>query len=178
VKKSHKWSLVSNHLIVYIFFFQAIAFAEEVPTLEKRRDILKLLEVSGLLAQMDYIKDGVINPYSRMISLTYPKVPDPFWKELNKLIGKKEMDVLMDRIVLVYNKHMSHEAIKQLIKMFSTSFWEEWKQKMPTISNEAGLIGSQWTQELTQSKKLKHKLDSLVKKYNLEKLNSKPETSH
>ena len=117
VKKSHKWSLVFNHLIVYLFFFQAIAFAEEVPTLEKKRDILKLLEVSGLLAQMDYIKDGVINPYSRMISLTYPKVPDPFWKELNKLIGKKEMDVLMDRIVLVYNKHMSHEAIKQLIKM-------------------------------------------------------------
>ena len=105
---------------------------------------------------MDYMKDGVINPYARMINLTYPKVPDPFWKELNKLIGKKEMGVLMNRIVLVYNKHMSHEAIKQLIKMFSTSFWEEWKQKMPTISNEAGLIGNQWTQELTQSKKLKH----------------------
>ena len=138
----------------------------------KKIDILKLLEVSGLLTQMDYIKDGVINPYSRMISLTYPKVPDPFWNEFNELIGTEEMKLLLDRMVLVYNKHMSHKAIKQLIKMFSTSFWEEWKQKMPTISREGGLIGSQWTQELSQSEKLKNKLDQLVKKYELDKLNA------
>lgn len=97
---------------------------------------------------MDCIKDGVIKPYARMISITYPEVPDPFWDEFNKLVGKKEIDMLMDHVVLVYNKHMSHKAIKQLIKMFSTLFWEEWKQKMPTISKEAGLIGSRWTQEL------------------------------
>ena len=85
------------------------------------------------------------------------------------------MDVLMDRVVLVYNKHMSHDVIKQLIKMFSTSFWEEWKQKMPAISREAGLIGSEWTQELLQSDLFKQKIDGLVKKYALEKLNSTPE---
>ncbi|MBT4374638.1 MAG: hypothetical protein HOD16_03000, partial [Nitrospina sp.] len=55
--------------------------------------------------------------------------------------------------------------------------WSEWKQKMPTISREAGLIGSQWTQELLQSHSFKKKLDSLVGKYDLEKLNSAPETS-
>ena len=141
----------------------------------KKKDILKLLEVSGLLAQMDYIKDGVIKPYARMISITYPEVPDPFWDEFNKLVGKKEIDMLMDRVVLVYNKHMSHKAIKQLIKMFSTLFWEEWKQKMPTISKEAGLIGSRWAQELAQSETFKHKVDDLVKKYDLDQLNSKPE---
>ena len=173
MKESHKWSLIFNHLIVYLLIFHVIAFAEEGPALEKKRDILKLLEVSGILAQMDYIKNGVIDPYAKMISLTYPEVPDPFWDEFNKLIGKEEMNVLMHRIVLVYNKHMTHEAVKQLIEMFSTLFWEEWKQKMPTISKEAGLIGSQWTQELTQSENLKHKLDGLIKKYNLEKLNSK-----
>ena len=113
-----------------------------------------------------------------MISLTYPEVPDSFWDEFNKLIGKEEMDVLIDRVLLVYNKHMSHEAIKQLIKMFSTVFWEEWKQKMPTISKEAGLIGSQWTQELSQSETFKNKVDDLVKKYELDKINSKSKTSH
>jgi len=176
MKSFYKWLLAWKHLIVCLFFFQAIAHAEEGPTPEKKRDILKLLEISGLLAQMDYLKDGVINPYAKMISLTYPEVPDPFWSEFNKLIGNEEMDVLIDRVVLVYNKHMSHDVIKQLIKMFSTLFWEEWKQKMPAISKEAGLIGSQWTQEFSQSKKLKHKLDNLVKKYDLEKLNSKPST--
>jgi hypothetical protein len=87
------------------------------------------------------------------------------------------MKVLLDRIVAVYDKHMSHEVIKQLIIMFSTPFWDEWKQKMPTISKEAGLIGSEWTQELLQSQSFKKKLDDLVSKYDLEKINSAPESS-
>ena len=178
MKKSYKWPIVFNYLIACLTFFQSIAFAEDGPTLEKKRDILKLLEVSGLLAQMDYIKEGATNSYVRVISLTYPQVPSSFWDEFNKLVGKEEMDVLMDRVVLVYNKHMSHDVIKQLIKMFSTLFWEEWKQKMPAISKEAGLIGSQWTQKLSQSEVFKHKVDDLIKEYNLDKLNSKPEAAH
>ena len=178
MKKAYRWSLVLSHLFVYLIFFQSIAFAEEGLTLEKKKDILKLLEVSGLLTQMSYIEDGIINPYARMISLTYPEVPDPFWDEFNKLVDENDMNLLMDRVVLVYNKHISHEAIKQLIKMFSTVFWEEWKQKMPTISKEAGLIGSQWTQELSQSETFKNKVDDLVKKYELDKINSKSKTSH
>ena len=39
-------------------------------------------------------------------------------------------------------------------------------------------IGSEWTQELLQSESFKKKLDSLVSKHDLEKLNSAPETSH
>ena len=73
---------------------------------------------------------------------------------------------------------MSHKVIKQLIKMFSTPFWNEWKHKMPAISKEAGLIGNEWTQELLQSKSFKEKLDNLVSKYDLEKLNSSPEKSN
>ena len=88
------------------------------------------------------------------------------------------MKVLLDRVVAVYDKHMSHEVIKQLITMFSTPFWDEWKQKMPTISSEAGRIGGEWTQELLQSQSFKKKIDGLVSKYDLEKLNSAPEISH
>ena len=178
MNKQNKQILALTSLIGYLLFFHVIAFAESGPSIDKNRDIFKLLEVSGLLEQMDYIKNEATNSYARVISITYPKVPDQFWDDFNKLVGKDEMQVLLDRVVAVYNKHMSHEAIKQLITMFSTPFWDEWKQKMPTISREAGLIGSQWTQELLQSQSFKKKLDSLVSKYDLEKLNSVPETSH
>jgi hypothetical protein len=168
-----------NFMIFFILiaFFQVSAFAETVPDRDKKRDIRKLLEVSGILEQMDYIKEGATNSYSRMISLTYPKIPDEFWDEFNKLPGQEDMRVLMDRVVLVYSKHMSHDAIKQLIKMFSTPFWEEWKKKMPSISKEAGLIGSEWTQEILQSELFKQKIDKLVKKYDLEKINSSLKSS-
>ena len=172
MKQPYKKSLAFMIFFILIEFFQVSAFAGTVPDLDKKRDIRKLLEVSGILEQMDYVKDGATNSYSRMISLTYPKIPDEFWDEFNKLPGQEDMRVLMDRVVLVYSKHMSHDAIKQLIKMFSTPFWEEWKKKMPSISKEAGLIGSEWTQEILQSELFKQKIDKLVKKYHLEKLNS------
>ena len=178
MNKPYKQILALTALIGYFLLLHAIVLAETNPSIDKNRDIFKLLEVSGLLKQMDYIKDEATNSYARVISITYPKVPDKFWDDFNKLAGKEEMKVLLDRVVAVYDKHMSHEVIKQLITMFSTPFWDEWKQKMPTISREAGLIGSQWTQELLQSQSFKKKLDSLVSKYDLEKLNSAPETSH
>ena len=177
MNKPNKQTLALTSLIGYLLFFHVIVFAESGPSMDKNRDIFKLLEVSGLLEQMDYIKNEATNSYARVISITYPKVPDQFWDDFNKLAGKEEMKVLLDRVVAVYDKHMSHEVIKQLITMFSTPFWDEWKQKMPTISREAGLIGSQWTQELLQSQLFKKKLDSLVSKYDLEKINSAPESS-
>ena len=71
----------------------------------------------------------------------------------------------------VYDKHMSHETVKKLIEMFETPFWEEWKEKMPQISREAGLIGSEWGKELSESPAFNKKIDELVKKYELEKIN-------
>lgn len=174
MNKTEKRPLVLVFLAGFLLFYCSIVSADTDSSIHKNQDILKLLEVSGLLDQMNYIKEGVTNSYARVISLTYPNVPDQFWDDFNKLVGKQEMKVLLDQVVLVYDRHMTRDVIKQLIKMFSTPFWIEWKQKMPTISKEAGLVGSQWTQEIIQSEAFKKKLDSLVTKYDLENLNSIP----
>ena len=43
------------------------------------------------------------------------------------------------------------------------------KKKMPIISREAGLIGSEWGREHTQSEEFNAKLDDLIEKYELKK---------
>ena len=138
---------------------------------EKEKDIKKLLKVSGILDQLSYMQDTLMNSVSIMVSGSFPKVPDAFWGEFNKLIGKKEMDELVERVIPVYDKHMSHETVKKLIEMFETPFWEEWKQKMPEISREAGVLGSQWGKEISQSPAFNKKMEELIKKYELEKIN-------
>ncbi len=138
---------------------------------EKEKDIKKLLESSGIVKQLSYMQDTLLNSMSMMISGSFPKVPDEFWKEFNQLIGEKEMDDLVQRILPVYDKHMSHETVKKLIEMFETPFWDEWKEKMPQISREAGLIGSQWGKEFSESPAFNKKLEDLIKKYELEKIN-------
>ncbi len=141
---------------------------------EKEKDIKKLLEVSGILEQLSYMQDTLMNSVSMMVSGSFPKVPDAFWGEFNQLVGKKEMDDLVERVIPVYDKHMSHETVKKLITMFETPFWDEWKEKMPLISREAGVIGSEWGREHTQSAAFNMRLDGLVEKYDLKKLNSPP----
>ena len=141
---------------------------------EKEKDIKKLLKVSGILDQLSYMQDTLMNSVSMMVSGPFPKVPDAFWGEFNKLVGKKEMDDLVERVIPVYDKHMSHETVKKLIIMFETPFWNDWKEKMPLISREAGVIGSEWGREHTQSAAFKMRLDGLIEKYELEKLNPPP----
>ena len=138
---------------------------------EKEKDIKKLLQASGILDQLSYMQDTLMNSVSIMVSGSFPKVPDAFWGEFNKLIGRKEMDELVERVIPVYDKHMSHQTVKKLIAMFETPFWNDWKKKMPIISREAGLIGSEWGREHTQSEEFNAKLDDLIKKYELKKLN-------
>ena len=141
---------------------------------EKERDIKRLLEVSGILDRLSHMQESLLNNVSMMVTAPFPKVPDAFWGEFNQLIGKKEMDDLIDRVIPVYDKHMSHETVKKLITMFKTPFWDEWKEKMPQISREAGVIGSEWGREHTQSEAFNKILQGLIKKYELEKLNPTP----
>ena len=141
---------------------------------EKEKDIKKLLQASGILDQLSYMEDTLMNSVSMMVSGSFPKVPDAFWGEFNKLIGKKEMDELVERVIPVYDKHMSHETVKKLITMFETPFWNDWKEKMPLISREAGVIASEWGREHTQSAEFNMRLNGLIEKYELKKLNPPP----
>ena len=169
MKKFNKRNNLSWLILIVIFLITTVkpVFSET----EKERDIIRLLEVSGIRKQLSYMQDTLMNSMSMMISGSFSKVPDGFWKEFNQLIGKKDMDDLVHKIIPVYDKHMSHETVKKLIEMFETPFWEEWKEKMPQISREAGLIGSEWGRALSESSAFNKKLDKLVEKYELEKIN-------
>ncbi len=130
-----------------------------------------MLEVSGIYDQLQLLKNNLLNQYSMGFAGAYPKTPDAFWEEYYGLITQKDIDELVDEIIPVYDKHMSHAVVRELIQMFETPFWQEWKNKMPAISREAGLIGSEWGQTLLQSDAFNNKLKALIKKHDLKGLN-------
>ena len=157
-------------MILFVLLFLTTAnpvFSET----SKEKDIRRLLQVSGILDQLTYMQETLLNNISMMVTGSFPKIPDAFWEDFNKLVGKKEMDDLIGRVIPVYDKHMPHKTVKQLITMFETPFWNDWKKKMPIISREAGLIGSEWGREHTQSEEFNERLDDLIEKYELKKLN-------
>lgn len=161
--------------LILITLLTGSAAAESSP--EKIKNIKKLLVVSGIQEQLTYMKEGVLNSYSQMISAAYPKVPDAFWTDFNGLVTEKDMEALIEQVVPVYDKHMTNEVIVKLNAMFETPFWKEWRDKMPLISREAGVAGQKWLHKTTQSKIFKEKIDQLVAKHELEKLNAAPKKS-
>jgi hypothetical protein len=160
--------------LVLITLAASPAAAETNP--EKIKNIKKLLVISGIQEQLSYMKEGVLNSYSQMIAAAYPKVPDAFWTDFNRLVGEKDMKALIEQVIPVYDKHMTNDVIVKLIEMFETPFWKEWREKMPIISREAGIAGQKWLHKTTQSENFKQKIDQLVEKHELEKLNAAPKS--
>ncbi|NIQ03656.1 MAG: hypothetical protein GWM98_27665 [Nitrospinaceae bacterium] len=164
---------IAGEVLVLLLIFFAVTFAQADSDGQKAKDIRKLLVVSGIYDQLIIMKNNLLDSYSMGLSASYPKIPDAFWEEYYELISQKDVDHLVDRIIPVYDKHMSHEVVRKLIVMFETPFWQEWKIKMPAISREAGEIGSLWGRELLQAESFHKNMDALIKKHDLEGLNPK-----
>ena len=81
-KKNSIWLMI-------LFFLLGVTANPAFSETEKEKDIEKLLEVSGILSQLTYMQDTLMNSMSMMISGSFPKVPDEFWKEFNQLLVKK-----------------------------------------------------------------------------------------
>ncbi len=165
------FKIIGTAVAVLLFITGMASGAAADPSDAKARDIRKLLEASGIYDQLNLMKNNLLNQYSMGFSQAYPKAPDAFWQEYYQLIGQQDIDALVERMIPVYDKNMSHEVIRKLIEMFETPFWEEWKVKMPAISREAGQIGSVWGQELLQSDAFNNSLKALIRNHGLEDLN-------
>jgi hypothetical protein len=172
--RSNLYSKIAGSAVAVLLFLIVVNLAFGVTPQfgnTKAEDIRRLLKVSGIHDQLHIVKNNLLNQYSMGFSGSYPKTPDAFWEEYYELIGQQDIDTLVERMIPVYDKNMSHEVIRKLIEMFQTPFWEEWKVKMPAISREAGLIGSEWGQALIQSEAFNQKLKVLIEKHDLEGLN-------
>ena len=82
--------LISALVLLFLLFLTAAnpVFSET----SKEKDIRRLLQVSGILEQLTYMQETLLNNISKMVTGSFPNVPDAFWDEFNKLVGKKEMD--------------------------------------------------------------------------------------
>tara|TARA_Y100001960_G_scaffold296474_1_gene342020 strand:+ start:824 stop:1372 length:549 start_codon:yes stop_codon:yes gene_type:complete len=165
-------------ILIYIMFAMVVwdgsvcSADENFP--DKSKDIRKLLKVSGIYKQLQYMKQELEKVLSTQVGVTYPRIPKEFWSEFEEIVvSDQEMEVLIDRIVPVYDTNMDHETIRKLIQMFDNPFWEQWKEKMPAISGKAGRLGGDWIREMSEASLIHQRIKYLAEKYDLENLNKK-----
>jgi len=108
----------------------------------KMADCRKLLEVTGAGNLGMQLLDQMIATFRQAA----PKVPASFWDAFRKEVDVNE---LVDIVAAVYERHFTHDEIKELIKLYQTPIGKKLVQKQPLIAQESGAAGEVWGKQVS-----------------------------
>jgi len=124
------------------------AFAET----PKEKDIRKLLAMTGAGAMGAQVMHQMIEPFKKAM----PNVPPSFWAEF---AAEMKPDELVEKLVPVYDKHLSAQELKDIIKFYESPSGKKLLAAQPAIMQDSSVVGQEWGREIGERvmKKLKEK---------------------
>jgi uncharacterized protein len=147
-------------LVAFLTVFVSLAVAGDVDrgiqeksiATQKRQDIRRLMVLTG---SGDI---GIQASRQMMASLkpAFPSVPDTFWDEFQKEMNP---DALIELVVPIYDKHLSHADIKELIKFYETPVGKRMVKALPVIMKDSMAAGQKWGEDIAKRavKRMKEK---------------------
>jgi hypothetical protein len=116
----------------------------------KQNDIRSLLNLTGASERGMQVMNHMVAIYKQ----SNPGVAHKFWDEFMAEIDSNE---LVEMIVPIYDKYLTHDDIKGLIEFFETPVGRKFIQVQPKIMQESMIVGQQWGQQIGQkvTRKLK-----------------------
>jgi hypothetical protein len=111
---------------------------------EKAKDIRKVMEISGAGVNGIQVMDIMETQFKQSL----PNVPDEFWKEMRKEVNA---GTLIDLIVPIYDKHFTHDEIKQLITFYESPIGKKVSTTLPAVMQESMAAGQKWGEALAQN---------------------------
>lgn len=113
------------------------------PTGPKADDIRKLLIMTGS-AQLG---TQVMGQLMGSMKKAMPNVPERFWNDFQKEV---RTDELIDLIIPVYDRNLTADDIKALIKFYETPAGKKFVSVLPQITQESMTAGEGWGRGLAQ----------------------------
>jgi len=108
----------------------------------KARDIKALVTKLGLATAADNTVDQLIN----VLKPQMPRASDAFWKEFRSEVRSEEF---VEILITTYDKHFTHDEIKELLRFFETSaVGKKFAHELPIISSEIAQGSSRWAIKL------------------------------
>ena len=112
----------------------------------KQQDIIKLLKIMGVETQGMQMLDLVIQSIQPMIQNSVPPdVAAAFWAAFK---SKFDANEFMNMLVPIYDKHFTHDDIKQLIKFYESPVGKKLLKATPTMAQETAAAGQKWGEKL------------------------------
>jgi uncharacterized protein len=122
---------------------QAQGQAQGEDAAAKRQDIRRLLEVTGSAQLGQQILGQMMETFKK----ASPDVPESFWNEMMKEFDSATM---IDLIVPVYEKHLTHEDVKGLIAFYESPLGRKVTSVLPVIAQESMQAGQQWGMDIAR----------------------------
>ena len=110
---------------------------------QKQKDIRKLLKITGSGELGTQVMAQMIGNMKKAM----PQVPEKFWADFMKEV---HTDELVDLIVPVYDRNLTHDDIKELIKFYESPTGKKFVSVLPKITQESMAVGEKWGRELAQ----------------------------
>ncbi len=107
----------------------------------KLKDIRKLMDITGSGNLGMQVMANMIESYKKML----PNVPPSFWDSFLKEV---DSDSLVELIIPIYDKYLTHDEIKDIIKFYESPSGRKLVKVLPMITNESMEAGSKWGKEI------------------------------
>ena len=131
-------------IVLIILCFVSISFAKGQDNSEYAKTLKKMFQVSG--SEETY--KAVISQMFTMFKQQYPDTDPEIWDDFELEFQKTSMDDLTDMLVPVYQKHLSIDDLKELIKFYESSIGKKFALSTPKIMQESMQVGQQWGMRL------------------------------
>ena len=114
---------------------------QKQPETAKQKDIRKLLKITGSGELGTQVMGQMIGSMKK----TMPQVPETFWSDFMKEV---HTDELVDLIVPVYDRNLTHDDVKELIRFYESPTGKKFVSVLPKITQESMVVGEKWGREL------------------------------
>jgi len=114
---------------------------QKQPETAKQKDIRKLLKITG----SGELGAQVMTQMLTNMKKAMPQVPEKFWTDFMKEVHTEE---LVDLIVPVYDRNLTHDDVKEIIRFYETPTGKKFVSVLPKITQESMVVGEKWGRDL------------------------------
>ncbi|HEX9934648.1 MAG TPA: DUF2059 domain-containing protein [bacterium] len=143
MNKSIRMRLFFSWMVFLIFAVSSAAAQNADSTAEKREDIKRLMVLTGA----GNIGMQVMNQLTESFKKSLPQVPNGFWDDY---MAEVDASSLVQLCVPIYERHLSHSDIKELIRFYESPAGQRLIKVLPVIMQESMEAGQRWGQEIGQ----------------------------
>jgi uncharacterized protein len=133
----------TNLLVLFLLPIIVISpcVAQTPDSQAKRADIIRLLRMTGAAKGAAQAVDLMLPSLKQAM----PQVPEQVWQEFRSEVREEDMIELTYEI---WNKHFSHQEIRDLIRFYQSPTGLKIIRETPTIQEESLVAGQKWGNQI------------------------------